>query len=104
MGSAGFEAGNFAKIIINNTPVKVEKNENNNYRGLHIVIIDPSRGNILSAKAFDTYKSQKSSSAIAEFINTAIPEGHIVVAACKDECSKKMSGKVKWWFENMGSK
>ena len=41
MGSAGFKAGNFAKIKINNKPVKVKVNESNNYRGLHIVIINP---------------------------------------------------------------
>ena len=33
-----------------------------------------------------------------------IPDGHIVVAACKDDCVTKLSEKGKLWFENMGSK
>ena len=28
----------------------------------------------------------------------------MVVAACKDDCSKELSDIVKGWFENMGSK
>ena len=101
--SAGFEGGNFEKITINDVKVSVEKNESDNLRGLHIVIIDPSNGKVTTAKAFDTYTKHQSTSAIAEFINTEICEGHIVVAACKDECSKNLSRKVKKWFANMGS-
>ena len=37
--------------------VDIEKNENDTYRGLHIVIIHPKTGNVEYSKAFDTYKS-----------------------------------------------
>ena len=43
--SAGFEAGNFAKIYVNDFRVKCfDKNEkaNKTGRGLHIVILNPS--------------------------------------------------------------
>ena len=30
-------------------------NENNSYRGLHIVIINPLNGKVVHAKAFDTH-------------------------------------------------
>ena len=58
------------------------------------MVINPSSGKIVSARAFDTYKS----SAIDKFISKDIPEGNIVVAACKDECSTKMSKTLKLWF------
>ena len=39
--SAGFDAGNYAKISINNIPILMKPNINNNFRGLHIVVINP---------------------------------------------------------------
>ena len=36
-------------------------------------------------------------------IDNGIPEGYIVIAACKDECVTKMSIKTKLWFGSMGS-
>lgn len=44
--SAGFNAGNEAQITINNKPVILEKNENDNYRGFHIVVINPQDGEV----------------------------------------------------------
>ena len=39
-----------------------------------------------------------------EFIRLAvIPDGHIVVAACQDECANQLSWECKKWFEAMGS-
>ena len=87
--SAGFDAGNFATITRNNELLKVERNENKHYRGLHIVIINPENGKVECAKVFDTYKS---SACIDNFLfNIDLPEGYIVVAACKDDCVTKMS-------------
>ena len=31
-------------------------------------------------------------------------QGHIIIAACGDDCSKSLSPKVKEWFAGMGSK
>lgn len=55
--SAGFEAGNYAKIIINNFQIEMQRNENGHYRGLHMVIFNPYKGVVEIAKVFDTYKS-----------------------------------------------
>ena len=55
--SAGFHGDNLAQITIDGIKIGVEQNENNNYRGLHTVIIDPKKGILVDAKAFDTYKS-----------------------------------------------
>lgn len=38
--SAGFESRDYAMILLNGEAVRVKKNENGHYRGLHIVVID----------------------------------------------------------------
>ena len=75
-------------------------NENNHLRGLHIVVINPSNGVVEWAETFDTYNT---SERFDMFTDIELNEGFIVIAACKDECSKNMSEKGKIWFENMGS-
>ena len=66
----------------------MEENEEGHYRGLHIVIINPKTGIVENAKVFDTYKS---SDEFDDFISSGIPYGYIIVAACKDECSRRLS-------------
>ena len=66
VSSAGFEAGNYAKITINNYKVAVNKNENGHERGLHLVVINPESGQIEISRVFDTYKS---SSELENFIS-----------------------------------
>ena len=40
-----------------------------------------------------------------EFLTKAkFPDGHIVVAACKDDCTRELKESGKAWFTNMGSK
>ena len=39
--SAGFQAGDFAEITINEVPIHFEKNSNGNFRGLYLVVINP---------------------------------------------------------------
>ena len=79
--SAGFHAGNFANMKLNNdAAITVEPNENGHYRGLHIVIMSPNTGIVVFAKIFDTYKS---SEALDSFIeNNSYERGHIILAAC----------------------
>ena len=102
MYSAGYDAGNYAKIMINNHLVEMEKNMNGHYRGLHIVVIDPSTGDVETAKVFDTFESMNT---LAKFIKEPIPEGHIVMVACKDDCATQLSDAGKTWFEKvLGSK
>ena len=57
--SAGFSAGNFATITINEIPVYMQKNENGHYRGLHIAVINPENGEIVLAQVFDTYETSE---------------------------------------------
>ena len=82
--------------------MRLERSETGHYRGLHIAIVDPSKGTgrPWCAKVFDTYKS---SEALEELLDSGIPEGHVVIAACKDECASHMSKAVKHWFKSMGS-
>ena len=101
VSSSGFDGFNEAEIILNGSKVEVEKNEHGHYRGLHIVIINPTNGKVEFAKAFDTYKSRV---AFDVFIGKYIPKGHIIVAACKDECYTNLSHNAQRWFANMGSK
>ncbi len=55
--SSGYDGANMAYISVNNEKVEVMKNKNNHYRGLHVVIIDESNGQVLFGSVFDTYDS-----------------------------------------------
>lgn len=98
--SGGNLAGDYVIIKINEKVIELQPNENEKYRGLHVVIINSESGGIASAQVFDTHES---SLAFEEFIKIKIPQGFIVVAACKDECAKKLSKKARDWFVQMGS-
>ena len=101
VSSAGFAGGNLAEILVNDLAVKCKMNENGHQRGLHVVVIDAETGEVETAQVFDTYQRGVG---FDEFIETAIPEGRIIAAACKDECVTQLSTKAKHWFANMGSK
>ena len=98
--SAGWDAGNYAVIKLNDQQIRVQQNENGHYRGLHIVALDPERGEVLAAQAFDTYVS---SALFDQFISRGIPQGTIILAACKDECVSKLSDRGRQFFADMGS-
>ena len=51
--------GNFATITINGAPILLEPNTSNHFRGLHIVVINETSGEVVLAKVFDTYESSK---------------------------------------------
>ena len=61
--------------------MEVQKNQSNHSRGLHIVIINPSKGTVENALVFDTYKDSKK---LEEFFEKGITktDPHIVVIAC----------------------
>lgn len=99
--SSGYEGGNCARITVNDSLVAIESNEHGHYRGLHIAIINPRDGLVQFAKVFDTYET---STAFDAFTNSNITEGHIIVAACKDDFVNNLSENGKQWFANMGSK
>lgn len=58
--SAGFEAGNMAEIVVNGERVKLLPNFSGHERGLHIVVIDQKRGEVIGCRVFDTYTSSTS--------------------------------------------
>ena len=55
----------------------------------------------MSAMVFDTYST---STALDNFIDQGVSDGHIVVASAKDDCITAMSNKAKMWLANLGSK
>ena len=56
--SAGFEAGNYAKITVNDEQIQVTANPGDNHsRGLHLVVINQADEKIVIAQVFDTYKT-----------------------------------------------
>ena len=64
-------------------------------------MIDPVSGHITAAKIFDTYQSPEG---FDKFLDTHdFPAGQLVIAACKDDCITRMSGKGKQFFSDMGS-
>ena len=101
--SAGYKGGNFAKITINDLPVEIlgDNNQNPSQWGLHVVLINNTNGIVEAAKSFDTYEHSR---VINAFITNDIPDGWIVCAACKDECIMNLSKKAKDWLVKMGSK
>ena len=74
--------------MINNRIIPLKYNESGHQRGLHIVIINNISGHIEMQEIFDTYKF---SNGFDRFIANPIPEGYIIVAACKDECVSALS-------------
>ena len=98
--SGGFGAGNFAEIAVNGEKVKLLPNSSGHERGLHLVIIDQRLGQVVGGQVFDTYQS---SAELDEFIEDGIPEGAIVVAACKDDFEKELSVFSRGFFSKMGS-
>ena len=52
------------------------------------------------AQVFDTHKKSDS---FNRFITRTVPDGHIVVASCMDECATELSTRCRCWFAEMGS-
>lgn len=79
-------------------------NESDHHRGLHLAVIDQESAAVLESRVFDTYVS---SLGFEHFINEEyfpkFKDGSIVAVACKDDCSKNLTKRVKWFFNNMGA-
>ena len=88
--------------MVNGKEISVAKNETGTDRGLHIVVVDPISGETEFAQAFDTYKS---SDAFEEFIGKfqKLPDGKVIIAACKDDCVLMLSPAGLNFFSSMGS-
>ena len=55
--SAGFYAGDSATISINDVEVDMIENAQGNFRGLHLVLVNPENGDVEFSRVFDTYVS-----------------------------------------------
>ena len=62
--------------------------------------MDQTSGQIELSQTFDTYKSSVN---FDEFTSKPLPAGKIVIAACKDECTKNLSEGGRKWFSKIGS-
>lgn len=89
--SAGYDAGNFAHISINNESVTINQNENGNFKGLHIVLLNGKTGKMETIECFDTSDKKMECEELDAFIESEIPNGFIVIAACKDDCVSGLS-------------
>ena len=61
---------------------------------MHIVVVNPDSGEVEQAKIFDTFKTSEKFDAFIKNSDN-VPYGHIIVAACKDECTKNLSTYAK---------
>lgn len=55
--SAGYTFGNKCTIKVNGKVVNVKKSPRGTDRGMHMVVIQPNSGNIISAQSYDTHGS-----------------------------------------------
>ena len=108
--SAGGKGPPNAQILVNDEPVAVSAKEfgkyrkpqsNSAHRGLHLAVINPENGFVEIAAVYDT---SESSLAFDNFIDSDIPEGYIVAAACNDDFTAEISEGGLGWFESMGSR
>ena len=67
------------------------------------MVINSLNFSIHFAKVFDTYKSSKKLEAFIDNIHLNIPNGFIILAACKDDCVTNLSQKCKDFFISLGS-
>ena len=80
--SAGEETGDFGHIWVNG----VDEVERPGEPGYHIVVIDPTSGQVTDRGDFDTLADAAASDALARFI-AAAPTGHWVAVAAADDAS-----------------
>ncbi|UCE05351.1 MAG: hypothetical protein JSW07_17305, partial [bacterium] len=94
--SAGYEDGNYARILVNSQPVLGP------HRGHNVVVVNPKDGQVVFVKNFDTLDSQNEANAMADFINS-VTEGSYVLVAIMDEGSYNMTENAYLALESIGS-
>lgn len=75
----------------------------NGSRGINVVALNARNHEILLAKSYDTYANDNASGDLVADLK-GIRRGSIIIAAVKDEASKKLNDDVKALFNRMGSK
>ncbi len=94
--SAGFNDGNTSLLSVNGHVV------GKNRRGHNIAVLDNRTLQVISTGSFDTYVSQDSANAMADYLD-ALPDSSIVLVAVKDEGSRSMTERAYLSLESLGS-
>jgi phosphorylase kinase alpha/beta subunit len=94
--SAGYFAGNFAKVEINGTVMQA------NSRGIHVWVIDRNENIILERASFDTHISKDESQEFSKFLKW-IATGMVIIIASKDEFIENLTEDAIAALEQLGS-
>ncbi|KAI9591628.1 glycosyl hydrolases family 15-domain-containing protein [Syncephalis fuscata] len=94
--SAGFDAGDFTHITVNNVEYSM------NLRGLNVVVID-RLGEVTEVASFDTHLSSEESDAFSKLVDQ-LENGSVIVVAIKDESSWHLSLSAIQACRSLGSK
>ncbi|KAI8621677.1 glycosyl hydrolases family 15-domain-containing protein [Chytriomyces sp. MP71] len=99
--SAGFSAGNFAKVDLarDSAPTPLPAIFG---RGLNVAVIDPLDGAIIESASFDTHISSDESYEFAKMIEWVDP-GVLVVVVAKDDCAENLTQPARLACESIGS-
>ena len=99
--SAGTSFGSLAEIIIEGEVVEIDYS-----RGLNVVVLDESNGNILHSRVYDTHTDYAANTlpadAFASFIDS-LPGGRVVAIAMKDEAVSALTESAKDACKSIGS-
>ena len=71
---------------------------------MNVVVFDPKLGLVAYAQIFDTYTSSEPFEEFIWGLKKINYNNFIVITACKDECTTKLSETVRYWYDKMGSK
>lgn len=93
--SAGFNDGDFAKILING------KERSLNLRGINVVRLD-EEGNYLESTVYDTWASPEAADDMVRYIEH-LADGEIVIFAVRDEASENLTVQARAALEALGS-
>lgn len=76
--------------------------DQNGGRGLNVVALDQRDHSVLLARSYDTFGSDQASEDLIKDLK-GVRRGSVIIAAVKDEASKKLSSDVKELFMRWGS-
>jgi len=94
--SAGYLDGNFARLLINGTPL-IEPS-----RGHNLAVIDENNGKVVFTRSFDTYLLASDADSMAQIIES-VETGRYVLVAIKDEGTVNMTDRAYSALESIGS-
>jgi len=101
--SGGYKAGkknSYATITVNGEDVLSKKKSR---RGINLVVLNGENHEVIHNKRYNTYKKKNASNEMKKYIKS-VPKGSIIIAAVKDEASKKLTYSGRRVFMKMGAK